>query len=332
VKTWQVDGAQTKLSTPALPDLAYGTQYAFTVTTVNDKGAGSKASPLSNSVVPFAVPGAPGSLRATTGTKAGAVHVAWAAAAANGRPVTKYVVSYAGTSVDVTGGTQVDLTGLADGQKVTVTVVAVNEAGSGPQAGPVTAAAIANPTVTLGAESVGYNSITVSFSVNDGGGSATCNLAISGAGNANGSCTGITVGGLAPGQAYNYTVTATNQAGSAKATGSASTKALMGRVACVSTNGYCDSGVGIYSRPWQDTSSQTNWDGHNGVQYQAYCKAQGMDGNQQASATLHAAGYNNNKTSDQWIRITPTTSGTNRYIPWVWFNMNPDDLNLLPGC
>jgi hypothetical protein len=247
------------------------------------------------------------------------------------------VVSYAGTSVDVTGGTQVDLTGLADGQKVTVTVVAVNEAGNGAQAGPVTAAAIANPTVTLGARSVGFNSITVSFSVNDGGGTATCNLAISGAGNANGSCTGITVGGLAPGQAYNYTVTVTNQAGSAKATGSASTKALMGVVHCVGTptsTVNCDAGngVGIYSKPWQDTSSETNWNGHNGVGYQAYCKAQGMDGNQQASATLHAAYFNNNKVSDQWIRITPIGSSTNRYIPWVWFNMNPDDLNLLPGC
>jgi hypothetical protein len=331
VKTWQVDGAQTNLSAPALPDLAYGTQYAFSVTTVNDKGAASKASALSPSVVPYTVPGAPQSLRATTGTKAGVVQVSWAAAAANGRAITKYVVSYGGKSVDVTSGTQVDLSGLADGEKVTVTVVAENAAGAGKQAGPVTAAAIANPTVTVSKVSVDFNSVTVSFSTNDGGGSNTCKLTV-GSGTASGACTGITIGGLAPGVSYNYKVTVTNQAGSASASGSAATKALMGKVGCVSTNGYCDSGVGIYSAPEQDTSVETNWNGHNGTQYQAYCKVTGGHGNQQASATLHAAGYNNNKVSDQWIRITAPSDSTDRYIPWVWFNMNPDDLSLLPGC
>jgi hypothetical protein len=331
VKTWQVDGAQTKLSAPAQPDLAYGTQYAFTVTTINDKGAASKASALSPSIVPFTVPGAPQSLRATTGTKAGVVHVAWAAAVSNGQPITKYVVSYGGKSVDVTSGTQVDLTGLTDGQSVTVTVVAENAAGQGAKAGPVTAKTIANPTVTVSKVSVDFNSVAVSFTTNDGGGSNTCKLAVGG-NSASGACTGITIGSLAPGLSYNYTVTVTNQAGSATATGSATTKALMGKVGCVSTNGYCDSGVGIYDAPWQDSSAETSWNGHNGTQYQAYCKVTGKDGNQQASATLHAAGYNNNKVSDQWIRITAPSDSTNRYIPWVWFNMNPDDLSLLPVC
>ncbi len=334
VKTFQVPGGSTTLTAPAQPDLVYGTQYAFTVTTVNDKGAGSNASPMSNSIVPYTVPGAPGNLRATTGTKAGVVSVAWAAPASNGRPITKYAVSYSGQTLDVTGGTQVDLTGLADGQKVTVTVVAVNAAGDSKPAGPVNAQTIATPTVTLGRESVGYNSITVAFTVNDGGGSATCNLSIGGAGNANGACTGITVGGLAPGTAYTYTVKVTNQAGSASANGSATTTVLRGVVHCQGTPTPtldCSSGVGIYSKPWQDTSSETNWDGHNGVGYQAYCKAVGMKGNQQTSATLNAAYFNNNKVSDMWVRIS-ALSAAPRYIPWIWFNMSPDDLGLLPTC
>jgi Fibronectin type III domain len=331
VKTWQVAGDQTTLTSPALPDLAYGTQYAFTVTTVNDKGAGSKASPLSNAVVPYAAPAAPGSLRATTGSQAGVVHVAWAAPAANGRPIQKYQVSYSGKTLDVTGGTAVDLTGLGDGERVAVSVVAINAAGPGKTAGPVTAAAIAKPTVTMSGARSDHNSITANFTVNDGGGAATCGMSVSGAGSANGACSSITIGGLAPGVGYTFTVTVTNQAGGASANGSGSTVALYGVVTCVSTDGYCNSGVGIYSRPIQDSSAETNWDGHNGRSYQAYCKATGGDGNQQASATLHAAGYNNNKVSDQWVRISAPGAAP-RYIPWIWFNMNPDDLALLPVC
>jgi hypothetical protein len=334
VKTYQVDGLGTTLSTPALPDLTYGTQYAFSVVTINDKGAASKQSPLSDSVVPYAVPAAPGNLRATTGTTAGVVHVAWAAPAANGRPITKYVVTYGGKSVDVTSGSQVDLTGLASGQSVQATVVAVNAAGDSPKAGPVTAKAIADPTLTISGHSVGFNSITVSFAVNDGGGSATCKLSIGGAGSASGACTSITVGGLAPRQGYSLTATVTNQAGSASAGGSATTTALFGVVHCAGTPTStvdCSSGVGIYSKPWQDTSSETNWDGHSGVGYQAYCKAVGMQGNQQGSATLNASYFNNYKVSDMWIRIS-ALSAAPRYIPWIWFNMNPDDLSLLPTC
>src|SRR5262249_46077627 len=43
--------------------LTYGTQYAFTVAAINDKGTASKASPLSNTVVPYTLPGAPRSLQ-----------------------------------------------------------------------------------------------------------------------------------------------------------------------------------------------------------------------------------------------------------------------------
>jgi hypothetical protein len=214
-------------------------------------------------------------------------------------------------------------------------VVAVNDGGEGAKAGPVTAKSIANPTVTVSKVGVDFNSVTVTFTTNDGGGSNTCKVTV-GSASASSSCTSITIDGLAPGAGYTYTVTVTNQAGSATASGSTTTKALMGVVHCEGTptstvNCTSGGGVGIYSKPWQDTSSETNWNGLSGTQYQAYCKATGTKGNQQASATLHAAYFNNDKVSDQWIRIS-ALSAAPRYIPWIWFNMNPDDLSLLPVC
>jgi hypothetical protein len=264
------------------------------------------------------------------------VHVAWAAAAANGKPITKYVVSYAGKSVDVTSGTQVDLTGLAAGQSVSVSVVAVNAAGQGAKAGPVLAKTIAKPTVTLGKVSVTSSAVTVPFTVDDGGGSASCSLAISGEGSASGNCSQITLGVHAAGVAYSYTVTVKNQAGSATASGSATTTPRSGVVHCAGTptptlNCSSGGGVGIYTQPWQDTSSQTNWSGLSGTGYPAYCKAVGTKGNQQASATLFASYFNNNKRSNMWVRIS-APSAAPRYIPWVWFNLSPDDLSPLPTC
>jgi hypothetical protein len=254
--------------------------------------------------------------------------VLWRAPASNGKPITGYVVTANGVAHQVTG-TSTTLTGFADGATVSVSVMATNAAGNS-KAVSTTAKTLSAPTITLTGKSVGYNSITVDFTVGSGGGSVTCKLAVSGVSTVGGSCTSITVGGLAPGTAYTYTASVTNAAATKSAGGSATTTALNGTVHCVSTNGYCDTGVGIYSAPMQDTSDQTNWDGHNGKRYPAYCKVAGGDGNQQASATLHAAGYNNNKTSNMWVKISNSPV---RYIPWIWFNLDAgDDLGMLPTC
>jgi hypothetical protein len=326
----QAPGSATTFPVPA-GTLKYGTQYAFSVSTINDKGTGSKASPLSNSVVPFTVPDKPANLTAAASTTAkGTVTVAWGAPASNGKPITGYTVTANGTAHQVTG-TSTTLSGFANNASVSVSVVATNAAGNSAVAGPTTAKTIAAPTVTLTGKSVGYNSITADFTANAGGAtSLTCKMAVAGESTVTASCTAITVGGLAPGTAYSYTVTVTNAAGSASATGSATTTALNGTVRCVSTNGYCDSGVGIYSKPMQDSSATTNWDGHNGKRYPAYCKITGGDGNAQADATLTAAGYNNNKTSKMWVKISNSPV---RYIPWIWFNLDSgDDLGMLPTC
>ena len=55
--------------TIAKGSLTYGTQYAFTVVAVNDRNAGSKSSPVSNTVVPFTAPGAPRNTRRRHGAR-----------------------------------------------------------------------------------------------------------------------------------------------------------------------------------------------------------------------------------------------------------------------
>jgi hypothetical protein len=328
VQAGQPDGTKTSFSVPA-GTLKYGTQYAFTVTTINDKGTGSKPSPMSNTVVPYTVPDMPASLTVSTGSAKGTVHAVWRAPAFNGRPITGYLVTANGRPQTVVD-TSVDLGGLGDGQSVAVSVAAVNAAGNSKAAGPQTAKTIAQPKVTLTGSSVGYNSITAHFTVDAGGASAAnCSMSVGGAGNAGGNCNTITVGGLAPGTRYNFTVSVSNAAGSASAGNGATTTALWGTVGCVGGS-YCNSGVGIYSQPMQDTGVATNWDGHNGKRYQAFCKVAGGKGNQQGSATLTSAQFNNNKTSNMWVKISNSPV---RYVPWVWFNLDAgDNLGNLPGC
>jgi hypothetical protein len=317
----------TTLTLPA-GRLTYGAQYAFQVVAVNDAGAGSAPSPASPTVVPYTVPGAPTGVRVATGSARGTVDVSWQAPSGNGRPVQRYVLT-AGGRTQTTTGTSLTWGGFADAQAVTVTVAAVNAAGTGPASAPGTATTIGPPRVSVTGASSGYTSLTVNVTVNTGGSPATCTLAVSGAGSRSGACTSLTVGGLALDTPYSYTVTASNVAGQASATGSQRTKALAGTIVCKDLgDGACTNGVGIYSQPMQDTGAQTNWNGHNGVRYPAYCQIQGGVGNQQSGATLHAGPYNNNKTSSVWVRIGPS-----RYVPWVWFNLdNGDVLSNLPGC
>ncbi len=331
VQSWTSAGAKTTFSTPA-GALPYGSQVAFTVTTVNDKGGSSKPSPMSNSVTPYTVPGKPLSLTATTGTKAGTVSVRWGAPAANGRPISKYTVTYDGKTVDVTAGTTTTLSGIADGTQVNVSVVAVNAAGPSAAAGPVKATTIANPKVTITGHSTGYNTFAVSFTVDDGGGSLSCSLAVGGKSQP-GNCTNITMSGLMPGTSYTATVTVKNAAGQATASVSGSTSAFGGTVRCVPPAGdtYCSGGIGIYSIPAQQDAYAVGRT-YNGTRLPAYCKAVGGVNTAEGtnSTTLHASIYNNNKTSNMWVKISPSA---NKYIPWIWIQLDAgDDLNVLPDC
>lgn len=333
------NNGETKLVIPD-KELTYGTQYAFTVVAINDISAASKASsPVSASVVPFNKPGPVKNLRGTTTTTAkGSVTVTWGAADANGRPITSYEVTAKGNTTRVTG-TNATLGGFADGEIVSIDVLAVNEAGQGPKL-TTSARTITAPTVSnVSTASVGYNSMVVRFAHTDGGGAATCILTINGQGNqipcASGA-SGHTQGGLWPGNDYNYTVTVQNAAGSDTSNGlRASTPALHGTVRCQNTSQYgdptyCNGGIGVYINSRQQTGESVGA-ARSGDRFQVFCKKDGLRGNQSGDAVLDAVAYNYNKRSAMWIQIT--FRGNQRYIPWIWINLDDgDNYNMLPYC
>ena len=88
--------AQTPVSfdasatTRTLTGLTAGATYTFTVTAVNAVGTGP-ASPASNAVVPYDVPGRPTITAATAGTSS--ANLTWTAPAANGSTISSYVVT-----------------------------------------------------------------------------------------------------------------------------------------------------------------------------------------------------------------------------------------------
>jgi hypothetical protein len=315
-------------------ELEYGNQYAFHVVSVNERGGASKASPVSNSVVPFTVPDRPPSLDVTTVKgKAGTLSAVWAAPLENGRPITKYVVEAGGNRTEVTG-TSTEITGLGEGANVTVKVRAANEAGEGPEA-TATGRTVDKPTVTVTSSSATVTSVTVNFQVNDGGGNATCSLDVGGKA-ANGSCSALTVDGLTPGTAYNFTVTVTNAAGSGTDTGSRATPAVFGTSVCVNNTAstdpaqhtWCnnpDNAMGVFTGT--TLSSNQVGRGTNGGRLEAVCWTTGESVNDYV--------YNPGKTdhTNKWIRIK--WNGAERYMSFAWFNVEgvgKNDTGPLPGC
>jgi hypothetical protein len=321
--------------TIAAGQLEYGKQYAFTVSAVNEHGAGSKPSPVSASVLPFTAPGRPLNVDAATdGGQAGAVKVTWQAPVDNGRPITKYTVTAAGKSTDVTDGTSATLTGFDSGASVPVEVRAVNEAGPG-EAGAATANTVSKPRITVTGTNPTWDTATVSLNVDAGGASSTnCKLsATDGGGSASGSCSSLKSESLHPGTAYTLTITATNVAGSATEQAKTTTDVLEGTATCKDgqngdTATYCDSNVPgrngdeIFSVTRQDNDKQVGWV-KNGTKLKTYCKKTGDE--------VFAYIYNDNKKSTWWIQVD--YSGKN-YIPWAWINFSDDEstLNALPTC
>lgn len=313
-------GDETSMTVPA-GDLVYGQQYAFTVTAIAESGAASEPSPVSATVVPFTKPGKPGDLKAVTANAKGTVHATWTAPADNGRPITGYKVTGNGQTQTVQG-TSADIGGIADGQTVQVDVVAINEAGEGETAS-TTAQAMSKPTISIGNHSATTNSITVNFSVDNGGGQPSCKLTAGGR-SADGACSSITLGGLPASSSFEAVVTVTNAAGSATDKKNVNTNNLGGVTRCVNygsgdTAVYCNTGIRIYSGPKQSYSKTGTM--YNGDRGTAVCKADEGD-------NVYAYNYNNNKQSTVFIKLS-----NGSYIPWAWFNLDSgDNTGLLANC
>ncbi|WP_425565590.1 fibronectin type III domain-containing protein [Pilimelia columellifera] len=310
--------------------LEYGRQYSFTVAAVNDRGASSKASPQSGSVSPFSVPGQPKQLRArTVSDKKGTIALTWGAAEENGKPITGYEVAANGRRVEVAGlSAQVD--GFGDGERVSVRVLARNEAGAG-RAASALAQTLPQPTIVPLKVSNAYSVITIPLRTTN---AATCQVSLNGGARKEFDCRGGPVRELTPGETYRYQVFARNAAGEVSIKGERRTLALFGKVACDDSagpnRGYCDRGIGVYSGARQHGSEGVGTV-RSGDRFRAFCKRRGSDGDQSDGATLSATGYNNDKRSDMWVQIT--FGDARRYIPFIWLNLeNGDKINDLPSC
>ncbi|TYB95011.1 fibronectin type III domain-containing protein [Micromonospora sp. WP24] len=324
------ESTKTELVVPA-GELEFGRQYAFTVSSVNNRGVASAASPVSNTVVPYTAPGRPTDLRAATvPDRPGTVSLQWAPAEPNGRPVAKYLVDVGGRSLEVTD-TRATVDGLGNGRDVTVRVKAVNEAGPGPES-TATARTVAEPRVTVTGSSATTTSATVTFTVDAGGGKATCTLSTPGKPAKSGGCSALTVSGLSPGTSYTFTVTASNAAGRGTTTRAQATDALYGIATCKNGDSgeeatYCDrdvdgrNGNEIFAVTRQDNDRQVGW-AKPGTRLKAYCKKRGEE--------VYAYIYNREKRSTWWVQVA--YEGKN-YIPWAWLNLEGgDNINVLPTC
>ena len=317
--------------TIAKGSLTYGTQYAFTVVAVNDKNAGSKASPASNTIVPFAAPGPPRNVGAATVTdQRGSIRVTWRAAEDNGRKIDKYVVDAGKGPQDVTG-TTVTLNGFADDTPVEVTVHAVNEAGNGPDV-KAAARTIGTPAVTIAGGGADYTSLNVTFAPNNKGGAATCQLLVNRsdgtpAGSASAGCATapltLTVGGLWPNNTYNLSVSITTAAGTATGTATLSTFQLRFTVICPNnSSGYCNGGVYAYQTPSQ-SGTAANPSLRIGATGTPQCHTAN---NPVIDATPWGA-----KKSNEWLKFS--YGGRDVYFPWAWARLDGgDNLGLIPRC
>lgn len=221
-------------TTATVSGLTAGTAYTVRVVAVNAAGP-SAAGTAPGTTTPYTSPGAPTAVAATA-TQGGA-HVTWAAPAADGgSPVTGYQVSWvdttnaagSGTSAVLGAGVFADDLALTVGHSYTVTVAAINTAGTGTPSAP-TAAVVpftipGAPTAVTGTSTDGAVDLAWTAPASDGFSPIngyeiawTDTSDLSGNGNNTLSPTGVAttahITGLVNGDSYTFTVTATNSAG-----------------------------------------------------------------------------------------------------------------------
>jgi hypothetical protein len=164
----------------------------------------------------------------------------------------------------------------------------------------------------------------VGFTVNANGSPATCSIALNGGAASAIGCNGGNVGGLWPGNTYNFSVSAVNKAGSAGFTGSVTTPQVTGTVVCTNDS-YCGhgnptGGIWVYKTPNQTSGQEV---GHIYAPTQVTAQCQTTGGN------VNAQPYGGRSTN-VWLRIS---YNGNNYIPYAWVNLNNGAaLGNLPHC
>ena len=236
-----IDTASTTLS-HSVTGLTNGQAYTFEVQASNGGGTGPvSGSATATPVVTIVAPGAPSGLQAAPGD--GSVALSWTAPTTGSAPTDYVIDQYAGSTVSGsptvidTGSTTLShlVSGLTNGQAYTFTVKASNTAGTGATSGSATATPLANivaPGAPSGLQAApGEGSVALSWTAPSTGNAPTDYVIDQYAGSTvSGSPTVIdthsttlsySANGLTNGDAYTFTVKASNTAG----TGPASTSA-----------------------------------------------------------------------------------------------------------
>jgi hypothetical protein len=210
----------TGASSPiAITGLTNGTSYTFSVTATNAAGTSPASSP-SNSVLPVGPASAP-TITSVVAGNAEATITFTQPTNNGGQPILSYtVVSSPGGITRTDAASPIVIFGLTNGQSYTFTVFATTAAGNGDTSvasspGVIPLGPPGAPTIT--GVTVGNHQATVSFNAPaSNGGSAIVTYtatAYPGGISNTGSTPSITINGLANGQTYTITVTATNTVG-----------------------------------------------------------------------------------------------------------------------
>jgi large repetitive protein len=209
-------------TTRTLTGLTAGASYTFTVAAVNAIGTGA-ASPQSNAVVPYTLPGAPTIGAVTAGDSAATV--TWTAPASNGGAaitgyvVTPYIVGVAQAPQTFnSAATTESVTGLTPGTSYTFKVAAINAAGTGPASAMSSAVTVnAGPSLTFAAPPAGEVSIGYSDALTAAGGTGALTWSVSAGSLPPGLSlnpgTGVLSGNPTAGGSYPFTVKVTDTAG-----------------------------------------------------------------------------------------------------------------------